>query len=54
MKRVVVVIILLAFIGAVAFARLTRTNRTAKDKTPVKQEQKNEQKKEYKRHCIFS
>ena len=54
MKRIVVVIILIAFIGAVAFARLTRTNRTQKDKVPVKQEQKIEKKKEYKRHCMFS
>lgn len=53
MKRIVVVIILIAFIGAVAFARLTRTNRSAKDKAPAKQEQKTEQKKEHKRHCMF-
>lgn len=54
MKRIVVVIILIAFIGAVAFARLARTNRTQKEKAPVKQEQKIEKKKEYKRHCMFS
>lgn len=53
MKRIVVVIILIAFIGAVAFARLTRENRTEKQKAPVKQEQKMEQKKEPKRHCMF-
>src|SRR5688572_18001694 len=52
MKRIVVVIILIAFIGAVAFASLSRTNRTQKEKAPVKQEQKDE-KKESKRHCIF-
>lgn len=54
MKKIVVVIILLAFIGAVAFARLTMTNRTEKKKVPEKQEQKIEKKKEAKRHCIFS
>jgi uncharacterized protein YxeA len=55
MKRIVVVVILIAFIGAVAFARLTRTDRTQKEKAPVKQEQKTEQKKEHKkRHCMFS
>ena len=54
MKRIVVVIILLACIGAVAFASLSRTNRTKKEKAPVKQEQKMEQKKEHKRHCMFS
>lgn len=54
MKKIVVVIILLAFIGAVAFARLTMTNRTEKKKGPEKQEQKIEQKKEAKRHCMFS
>jgi len=54
MKRIVVVIILIAFIGAVAFARLTMANRTEKKKVPEKQEQKMEQKKETKRHCMFS
>ena len=55
MKRIVVVVILIAFIGAVAFARLTRTDRTQKEKAPAKQEQKTEQKKEHKkRHCMFS
>jgi flagellar biosynthesis/type III secretory pathway M-ring protein FliF/YscJ len=54
MKRIVVVIILIAFIGAVAFARLTRANRTENKKAPEKQEQKMEQKKESKRHCMFS
>ena len=54
MKRIVVVILLIAFIGAVAFARLTRTNRTQKEKVPVKQEQKIEKKNEHKRHCMFS
>jgi uncharacterized protein YxeA len=53
MKRIVVVIILIAFIGAVAFARLTRANRTEKEKVPVKQEKKIEQKKEHKRPCMF-
>jgi uncharacterized protein YxeA len=52
MKRILVVIILIAFIGAVAFASL-RTNKAQKEKAPVKQEQKTE-KKEHKRHCIFS
>jgi Ni/Co efflux regulator RcnB len=54
MKRIVVVIILIAFIGAVAFARLTKADRTEKKKVPVKQEQKMDKKKEYKRHCMFS
>jgi flagellar biosynthesis/type III secretory pathway M-ring protein FliF/YscJ len=54
MKRIVVVIILIAFIGAVAFARLVRTNRTEKQQAPVKQEQKMEKKKEARHHCIFS
>jgi hypothetical protein len=54
MKRIVVVVILIAFIGAVAFARLTSANRTQKEKAPVKQEKKTEQKKEHKRHCMFS
>jgi hypothetical protein len=53
MKRLLVVIILIAFIG-VAYARLSRTNRAGKEKDPVKQEQKMEQKKEHKRHCMFS
>ena len=52
MKRILVVIILIAFIGAVAFASL-RTNKGQKEKAPAKQEQKTE-KKEHKRHCIFS
>jgi len=54
MKRVAVVITLLAFIGLVAFARLTRMNRTRNEKTPVKQEQKIENKKEHRHHCMFS
>jgi hypothetical protein len=53
MKRIVVVLILIAFIGAVAFARLTRTIRNQREKAPVKQEQKMEKKQENKRHCIF-
>jgi hypothetical protein len=53
MKRVVVVIILLACIGAVAFARLSLTHKAQKEKVPVKQEQKS-QKKEHNHHCMFS
>jgi hypothetical protein len=53
MKRTVVVIILVAFLGLVAFASLNRTNKKQKEKAPAKQEQKTE-KKEQKRHCIFS
>lgn len=52
MKRIVVVIILIAFIGAVAFASL-RTNKYQKEKAPAKQEQKKE-KKECSHRCIFS
>jgi hypothetical protein len=54
MKRVVVVIILLACIGAVAFASLSRINRTQKEKAPVKQEQKIDKKKEHKHPCMFN
>jgi len=53
MKRALVIITLLAFIGLVAFASLARMNRTRNEKAPVKQEQKM-QKKEPKHHCIFS
>ena len=53
MKRVVVIAVLLALIGAVAFASLSRTNKTQKEKAPVKQEQKME-KKAHKHPCMFS
>ncbi len=43
MKRILVVIILIAFIGAVAFASL-RTNKDQKQKAPAKQEQKKRRK----------
>lgn len=53
MKRIVVIIILMAFVGAVAFASL-RTNKTGKEKVPAKQEKKTDKKKECKRTCMFS
>ncbi|MBO9202419.1 MULTISPECIES: hypothetical protein [Niastella] len=54
MKRAVVIVVLLALLGAVAYARLNWTNRTQKEKAPVKQEQKIEKKKEHKHPCMFS
>lgn len=53
MKRALVIIVLLAFIGVVAFASFARMNRVRNEKAPVKQEQKME-KKEPKHHCMFS
>ncbi|WP_158085393.1 hypothetical protein [Niastella vici] len=53
MKRAVVIITLLAFIGLVAFASFSRMNRIRNEKAPVKQEQKME-KKERRHHCMFS
>lgn len=55
MKKIIAVIILVAFIGAVAFASLTRANRTEKKKVQTeKNEKKIEKKKECRRTCLFS
>jgi hypothetical protein len=53
MKRVVVILVLLALLGAVAYARLSRINSAQKEKAPIKQEQKMEKKKSH-HHCMFS
>lgn len=53
MKRIVAIIILIAFIGLVAFASLGRNKKTDKEKTPAKQEQKIDKKAEKKRPCLF-
>ena len=56
MKRLLVVIVLLAFMAAVAFASLTRTNKTIKKQADAKKTEKKETKKkrECKHTCWFS